>query len=54
MLSGPTAELASRGHGTPLVEDPARLAGVRAVGVDETAFLKANRGFLRWSQHRLE
>jgi len=42
MLSGPTAELASRGHGTPLVEDPARLAGVRAVGVDETAFLKAN------------
>jgi len=26
----------------PLVDDPARLAGVHAVGVDETAFLRAN------------
>jgi len=34
--------VAVRGHGTPLVEDPARLAGVSAVGVDETAFLRAN------------
>ncbi len=33
---------AVRDHGAPLVDDPARLAGVRAVGVDETAFLKAN------------
>ncbi len=30
-------------HGTPLVEDPARLAGVERLGMDETAFLKANR-----------
>jgi len=37
-----TVMAAVRDHGTPLVEDPARLAGVRAVGVDETAFLKAN------------
>jgi transposase len=28
-------------HGRPLVDDPARLAGVTAVGVDETAFLAA-------------
>jgi transposase len=28
-------------HGRPLIDDPARLAGVRAVGVDETAFLAA-------------
>jgi transposase len=28
-------------HGTPLVDDPARLAGVAALGVDETAFLAA-------------
>ncbi len=33
---------AVRDHGAPLVEDPARLAGLRAVGVDETAFLRAN------------
>jgi transposase len=32
---------AVRDHGRPLVEDPARLAGVSAVGVDETAFLTA-------------
>jgi transposase len=30
-------------HGTPLVEDPARLAGVAALGLDETSFLKATR-----------
>ena len=31
-------------HGAPLVDDPRRLAGVVAVGVDETAFLAARRG----------
>jgi hypothetical protein len=29
-------------NGTPLVADPDRLAGVSAVRVDETAFLRAN------------
>ncbi|HWI01065.1 MAG TPA: transposase [Propionibacteriaceae bacterium] len=29
-------------YGTPLVDDPDRLAGVTALGVDETAFLAAN------------
>jgi transposase len=28
-------------HGTPLVEDPTRLEGVTALGLDETSFLKA-------------
>ena len=28
-------------HGTPLIDDPTRLAGVAALGVDETAFLAA-------------
>jgi transposase len=28
-------------HGQPLVEDPARLAGVTALGLDETSFLRA-------------
>ena len=37
-----TVMRAVREHGAPLVEDPARLAGVHAVGVDETAFLAAN------------
>jgi transposase len=32
---------AVRDHGRPLVDDPTRLAGVSAVGVDETAFLAA-------------
>ncbi len=32
---------AVRDHGRPLVDDPARLVGVAAVGVDETAFLAA-------------
>jgi hypothetical protein len=30
-------------HGTPLVDDPARLDGVVALGLDETSFLKATR-----------
>ena len=33
---------AVRHYGTPLVEDPERVGEVRALGVDETAFLKAN------------
>lgn len=32
---------AVRDYGAPLVDDPARLAGVTALGVDETAFLAA-------------
>ena len=32
---------AVRDHGRPLIADPARLVGVAAVGVDETAFLAA-------------
>jgi transposase len=30
-------------HGTPLVDDPYRLDGVAALGLDETSFLKATR-----------
>jgi transposase len=30
-------------HGTPLVDDPARLNGVAKLGLDETTFLKATR-----------
>ena len=30
-------------HGTPLVEDPKRVGRVRALGIDETSFLAANR-----------
>lgn len=30
-------------HGTPLVDDPARVGEVAELGVDETSFLKANR-----------
>src|SRR5829696_8316928 len=30
-------------HGIPLVEDPTRLDGVAALGLDETSFLKATR-----------
>jgi transposase len=29
-------------YGTPMVDDPARMQGVEALGVDETAFLSAN------------
>jgi transposase len=36
-----TAMAAVRDHGTPLVEDPARLDGVDALGLDETKFLSA-------------
>jgi transposase len=36
-----TAMTAVRDHGTPRVEDPARLAGVDAMGLDETRFLAA-------------
>lgn len=35
-------------HGTPLVEDATRLEGVRAIGLDESSFLKA----ARWSPTR--
>jgi transposase len=37
-----TVMAAVREYGTPLVDDPARLDGVSALGVDETAFLAAN------------
>jgi transposase len=30
-------------HGTPLIDDPARVGPVRALGIDETSFLSANR-----------
>ena len=30
-------------HGTPLVDDPARVGYVRALGIDETSFLSATR-----------
>ena len=36
-----TVMRAASEHGAPLVHDPARLAGVAALGVDETAFLAA-------------
>jgi hypothetical protein len=36
-----TIMAAVRDHGRPLIDDPARLAGVGAVGVDETAFTAA-------------
>ncbi|AXV06644.1 Mobile element protein [Euzebya pacifica] len=38
-----TVMRAVREHGQPLVDDPARLDGVRQLGVDETAFLRARR-----------
>jgi transposase len=31
-------------HGIPLVEDPERIGGVGGLGLDETAFLRANAG----------
>jgi transposase len=37
-----TVMRAVREHGSPLVDDPVRLTGVSALGVDETAFLAAN------------
>lgn len=39
-----TVMRAVREHGQPLIDNPQRLAGVVAVGVDETAFLAARRG----------
>ncbi len=39
-----TVMRAVREYGNPLVDDPARLAGVQAVGVDETTFLSARAG----------
>jgi len=41
-VSWATVMAAVRDHGAPLFDDPGRLAGVSAVGVDETAFLKSN------------
>jgi transposase len=38
-----TVMRAVAGHGRPLVEDPERLDGVAALGLDETSFLKATR-----------
>ena len=38
-----TVMRAVRDHGAPLVDDPQRLAGVAALGLDETNFLKATR-----------
>src|SRR5215216_3908029 len=38
-----TVMRAVRDHGQPLVEDPTRLEGVVALGLDETSFLKATR-----------
>jgi transposase len=40
-----TVMRAGRDDGQPLIGDPARTAGVVAVGVDETAFLAASAGF---------
>lgn len=40
----PTIMRAVLEHGTPLVEDPARTVSVRALGVDETSFLRAAPG----------
>lgn len=37
-----TVMAAVREYGQPLVDDPHRLDGVAAIGVDETAFLAAN------------
>lgn len=38
-----TVMAAVREHGEPLVDDPARVGAVGALGVDETTFLSANR-----------
>lgn len=56
-----TVMAAVRDHGTLLVEDPARLDGVEALGLDETAFLRASpahptlyvTGFVDLRRHRL-
>jgi transposase len=41
-VSWSTVMAAVRQYGTPRVNDPARLDGVNGLGVDETAFLRAN------------
>ena len=41
-VSWATVMAAVREYGTPLIDNPDRLAGVTALGVDETAFLAAN------------
>jgi transposase len=41
-VSWSTVMAAVRRYGTPLVDDPTRLEGVSGLGVDETAFLRAN------------
>ena len=41
-VSWHTVMAAVRTHGTPLVDDPARLEGVSAIGVDEHAWQRAN------------
>jgi len=38
-----TAMAAVKDHGTPLVDDPTRLEGTRALGLDETKYLSATR-----------
>jgi transposase len=38
-----TVMRAVRDHGAPLVDDPTRVQGVAALGLDETSFLKATR-----------
>jgi transposase len=43
-VSWAAAMAAVRDYGKPLVDDPARLANVRALGVDETTFLHARPG----------
>jgi transposase len=43
-VSWAAAMAAVRDYGAPLVDDPARLAGVTALGVDETTFLHARPG----------
>ena len=56
-----TVMAAVRDHGAPLVEDGARLDGVEALGLDETAFLRASpshptlyvTGFVDLHRHRL-
>ena len=40
-------------HGTPLVDDPARVGSVRALGIDETSFFLF-RGFGAMSEGRLQ
>ena len=41
-VSWATAMACVRRHGQPLIDDPTRLAGVAALGMDETAFLRAS------------